>query len=268
MDLHLTPAWLRGLAGFGGLLLFMTLENRFPFRRRVDPIVRHYGINLFIAGGNAVIVGLLFSGAVVGYARFLESRGIGLLHFFPVAPGWNLLLSLFYLDFVTYLWHMAYHRWPLLWRLHRVHHSDRDLDVTSASRFHPGEIALSILLRLGAMTLWGPTWTAMIVFEGALLFAAQFQHSNFKIPEPFESAIRWLFVTPNMHRVHHSDLPEETNSNYSTIFSIWDRLMGTYRMAPQERIVIGLKAYPNPEDRTFLRLMTMPFNGPCQEKKA
>ncbi|TAK03457.1 MAG: sterol desaturase family protein [Candidatus Manganitrophaceae bacterium] len=263
MDILLTPTGLRGLASFGGLFLFMAIENLSPYRKRVDPIFRHYGVNLLIAGANAAILGIAFGGAVVAYARFLEARGIGLLPLFPVPLGWNIVLSLLFLDFVTYLWHMAYHRWPLLWRLHRVHHTDRDLDVTSASRFHLGEIGLSIFLRLGAMTLWGPAWISMVIFEGALLLAAQFQHSNFKIPAPFESAVRSVFVTPDMHRVHHSDIPGETNSNYSTIFSFWDRSIGTYRMAPQERIVIGLKEYPNPEDRTFLKLMAMPFGRRC-----
>lgn len=263
MDILFTPTGLRGLASFGGLFLFMAIENLFPFRKRVDPLLRHYGVNLLIAGGNAAILGVAFGWAVVAYARFLEARGIGLLHLFPVGLGWNIVLSLLFLDFVTYGWHLAYHRLPLLWRLHRVHHTDRDLDVTSASRFHLGEIGLSTLLRLGAMTLWGPAWLSIVVFEGALLLAAQFQHSNFRIPEPFDSAVRWLFVTPDMHRVHHSDLPAETNSNYSTIFSFWDRSIGTYRMAPQERLVIGLKEYPRREDRTLFKLMAMPFGRRC-----
>ncbi len=185
MDILFTPTGLRGLTSFGGLFLFMAIENLFPFRKRVDPILRHYGVNLLIAGGNAAILGIAFGGAVVAYARLLETRGIGLLHLFPVSLGWNIVLSLLFLDFVTYLWHMAYHRAPLLWRLHRVHHTDRDLDVTSASRFHLSEIGLSTLLRLGVMTLWGPAWISVMIFEGTLLAAAQFQHSNFKIPDPF-----------------------------------------------------------------------------------
>ncbi|MBI3803886.1 MAG: sterol desaturase family protein [Nitrospirae bacterium] len=263
MDIFLTPTGLRGIVSFGGLFLFMAVENFFPFRKRVDPILRHYGLNLLIAGGNSALLGIALGGAVVGYARFLETRGIGLLHLFPVSLGWNISLSLLYLDFVTYLWHMAYHRSPLLWRLHRVHHTDRDLDVTSASRFHLGEIGLSTLLRLGVMTALGPAAISIVIFEGTLLLAAQFQHSNFKIAEPVESAVRWLFVTPDMHRVHHSDRPAETNSNFSTIFSFWDRLIGTYRMAPQERLVIGLKEYLHPKERTFLKLMAMPFGRPC-----
>ncbi|HLG21400.1 MAG TPA: sterol desaturase family protein, partial [Candidatus Manganitrophaceae bacterium] len=127
-------------------------------------------------------------------------------------------------------------------------------------------VSLSVLLRLGAVTLWGPAPISILIFEGALLIAAQFQHSNFRIPEPFDSALRWLFVTPDMHRVHHSDVPGETNSNYSTIFSFWDRTLGTYRMAPQERIVIGLPEYSRSEDRTFMRLMRMPFGPACRRE--
>jgi sterol desaturase/sphingolipid hydroxylase (fatty acid hydroxylase superfamily) len=263
MDIVLTPTGLRGLAGFGGLLLFMTIENLFPFRKRVDPILRHYGVNLLIAGVNAVIVGIAFGGAIVAYAQFLQARRFGLLHLFPVGPGWNIVLSLLYFDFATYLWHIAYHRVPMLWRLHRVHHTDRDLDVTSGSRFHLGEILLSILFRLAVMALWGPAVISILIFEAALLAAAQFQHSNFRIPKRLEPALRLLFVTPDMHRVHHSDLPEETNSNFSTIFSFWDRLFRSYRIVPQESITIGLREYPRREDRTVARLMRMPFGPAC-----
>ena len=263
MDIVLTPTGLRGLAGFGGLLLFMAIETLSPFRKRVDPVLRHYGINLLIAGGNALLAGAFFGGAVAAYAGFLSAKKIGLLHLLPVGLGWNVLLSLLYFDFVTYLWHIGYHRLPILWRLHRVHHTDRDLDVTSASRFHLGEIFLSTLFRLGAMTLWGPALISILIFEGALLAAAQFQHSNFKVPEPLEPALRLLLVTPDMHRAHHSDLPEETNSNFSTIFSWWDRFFKTYRIVPQESIVIGLREYPNPEDRTLGRLIRMPFGPAC-----
>jgi sterol desaturase/sphingolipid hydroxylase (fatty acid hydroxylase superfamily) len=266
MDIILTPTGLRGLASFGGLFLFLAIENLFPFRKRVDPILRHYTVNLLIAGGNAAVMGVLLGGTVIAYAGFLEAKGIGLLHLFPVGLYWDVFLSLLYLDFVTYLWHIAYHRLPFLWRLHRVHHTDRDLDVTSASRFHLGEIFFSTLLRLGVMTLWGPAWVSVMIFEGALLLAAQFQHSNFRIPEPFESAIRLVFVTPDMHRVHHSDIPKETNSNYSTIFSFWDRLLKTYQIVPQEGIVIGLREYSSSEDRTFKRLLLMPFGPGCSEE--
>lgn len=264
MDILLSPLGVRGLAGFGGLFFFLAIENLFPFRRRVDPILRHYGTNLLLAGANAFILNLLLGGLIIGYADFLNRRGIGLLKVFPVTPFWNIILSLLYLDFVTYLWHMGYHRIPLLWRLHRVHHSDRDLDVTSASRFHLLEVSFSILLRLAAVTVWGPAPFSILIFEGGLLAAAQFQHSNFKIP--FDSALRFIFVTPDMHRIHHSDLPMETNSNYATIFSFWDRMIGTYRIAPQERIVIGIKSHPDPKDRTVGALLLMPFGPPCPEE--
>lgn len=266
MDIVLSPTGLRGLAGFGGLLLFMAIENLFPFRKRVDPILRHYGVNLLISGVNAAIVGIAFGGAIASYARFLEAQRFGLLHLFPVGPGWNIALSILYFDFTTYLWHIAYHRVPLLWRLHRVHHTDRDLDVTSGSRFHLGEIVLSILFRLAVTALWGPAVISILIFEGALLAAAQFQHSNFRIPGPLEPALRLVFATPDMHRAHHSDRPEETNSNFSTIFSFWDRLLGTYRIVPQESIVIGLREYSRPEERTLARLIRMPFGPACSKE--
>ncbi len=259
-EMILTHHQMRGLASIGGLFLFLVIEKVAPFRRPVGPILHRYAANLLILAGNAGVTGAM-SGIVMAYAQYLSDRGIGLLHFFKVSLSWDILLSLLYLDFVTYLWHIAFHRLPFLWRLHRVHHSDRMLDVTSASRFHPGEIFVSILIKIGMITLWGPAWISVVIFEGILLAAAQFNHSNTQVP--FDSAIRRIFVTPDMHRIHHSEAPAETNSNYGTIFPFWDRLFTTYKSAPQEGIVFGLSEYPAAWKLTVRRLILMPFDAAC-----
>ncbi len=266
MEIPFTPSALRMLAGFGGLVLFSVSENCFPFRKRVDPILQHYGANLLIAVGNAAVIFLLLGGLAISYADFLTEHGIGLLNIFPVSRVWNIFFTVLFYDLVTCLCHIAYHRLPTLWRLHRVHHTDRDLDVTSASRFHPGEIFLSTLFQIGLMTFLGPQGLSFLIFQGVLLAAAQFQHSNFRFPESFDATIRLVFVTPDMHRIHHSDIPAETNSNYATIFSFWDRLLKTYCEAPQERIVIGLREYVNPEDICLKKLLLMPFEPGCDKE--
>jgi sterol desaturase/sphingolipid hydroxylase (fatty acid hydroxylase superfamily) len=265
MEIPFAPSTLRMFAGFGGLLLFLSVENFFPFRKRVNPILQHYSVNLLIAVGNAALISIILGGFAFSYTEFLSKHGIGLLNIFPTSGSWNIILTLLFYDFMTCLWHIAYHRLPVLWRLHRVHHTDRDLDVTSASRFHLGEILVSTLFQIGLMTLLGPEWVSFLIFQGTLLAAAQFQHSNFRIPEPIDSIIRRVFVTPDMHRIHHSDIPEETNSNYATIFSVWDRLLRTYREAPQERIVIGLREYGDPKDIGLKELLMMPFKPGCDK---
>ncbi len=245
---------LRSLAFCVGLFLFLALEYRFPYRKRVHPALRHDGVNLLLGVTNAALVALLWARLPLRPEMF-----VGLLHRYPVSAAGNIVLSLIALDLFTYLLHVAFHRVPWLWRLHRVHHTDRDLNVTSASRFHPGEILISALLRLGFVVLLGARWYAVLLFEGALLAAAQFQHSNIRLPALFESVTRRLFVTPDMHRIHHSDAPAETNSNYATIFSLWDRLFRTDCRRPQEGLVIGLRAYP--QCVPFTKLMRMPLDA-------
>ncbi len=255
----ITADTLRTLAGLTGFFLFAAIENIFPFAKRIDPILRHYRINLSLMICNAALLSLLVGGITATYAQFLSAHRIGLLHQFDIGWPMKVFLTLVFLDGVTYFVHMAYHRVPLLWRFHRVHHTDRDLDVTSASRFHPGEIILSFGIRLAAVTLWGPPWEAVVIFEGTLFFFAQWGHSNFTIPKQIEPTVRLLFVTPDMHRLHHSDYRAETDSNYSTVLSCWDRIFRTYTKAPQRALVLGLAEYPDTTQLTFLRLLILPF---------
>jgi sterol desaturase/sphingolipid hydroxylase (fatty acid hydroxylase superfamily) len=257
--LLITADTLRTLAGLAGLLLFAAIEIRFPCRKRIDPIFRHYRINLSLMVCNAIVLSLLVGGMTTAYAKALALHRIGLLHHLNIGLPTQILLTLVFLDGVTYLVHIASHLIPLLWRFHRVHHTDRDLDVTSASRFHPVEIFLSIVIRSAAMTLWGPPWEAVVIFEGTLFFFAQWGHSNFTIPKQIEPMVRFLFVTPDMHRLHHSDDRAYTDSNYSTVLSCWDRIFRTYTKAPRSAFVIGLTTYPDVTQLTFLRLLTLPF---------
>jgi len=254
-----------GLAA-GGLVALALIEQARPFRAWRDPRLSRLARNLFLAASNAAIAEIALGGSLVAMSAWLAApaNGWGLLRILGAGRLANIVASLICLDLATYLFHRAYHEVPVLWRLHRVHHADRDLDVTSASRFHAGEILLSSLYRLALMPLLGPSYEAVVVFEIALAAAAQFQHANLKLGDRFDRALRWLTVTPDMHRVHHSKVVEATNSNYATIFSIWDRLFASYRVEgiDQQTIDIGLADYARPEDVTLGRLVAMPFTRP------
>ena len=255
----------RGFIGVGGLLLLLLIENVQPFRKPVDLRWRRYTINFFLTGSNTLLLSLLLGGLLVSAYHSLEWQRFGLLHRLGIGDWPNVLLTVVWLDAVTYWWHRAYHGLPLMWRMHRVHHSDRDLDVTTSGRFHLTEMALSAVFRLGVIALWGPLVSAVVIFEIVFGLFNQLEHANIQLPPRLDRWLRAVFVTPAMHRVHHSHVPEHTNSNYSTVFSWWDRCFGTYRVIPQQgALVIGLPEYPRSEDVTLGKVLAMPFGPPCR----
>ncbi len=252
----------RGFIGVGGLLLLLLLELVWPFRRPVESRRRRYAINFFIAGSNALLLSALLGGMIVALYHVYELHRIGLLHWLGIRDWWNVLATVIVLDGATYWWHRAYHGLPLMWRMHRVHHSDRDLDVTTAGRFHLTEMVLSAIFRLWVIAFLGAQVASIVIFEIVFGLLNQLEHANLRIPEPLETWLRWIIVTPDMHRIHHSQASEETNANYATIFSFWDRLFGTYRFGVEQRhLVIGLPEYPR--SVTFTRVLAMPFGLPC-----
>ena len=171
-------------------------------------------------------------------------------------------LAIILLDFSIYIQHVVVHIIPFFWKFHKVHHTDLDLDVSSGLRFHPIEILGSMLFKISIIFALGPTPLTVIVFEAILNGMAQFTHSNIKLPKKMDSLIRWLFVTPDMHRIHHSDEIDETNSNYGFNFSIWDRSLGTFieeARKPQSKIVLGIKEFKDPRELSLLNLLIMPF---------
>jgi sterol desaturase/sphingolipid hydroxylase (fatty acid hydroxylase superfamily) len=262
MEIALTTGiWRLGVALLG-LLFFAGWEWARPFRPPTQTRTTHYLTNLTFAAVNAITLNILISSLVVLYYDTLAHHRLGLFRRLELSDMANLIASFVFLDFIAYVWHRAYHEWPLLWRLHKVHHSDRDLDVTSASRFHILEETLSIAFKMLVGLAWGPSALAMAVYEAALLTMAQFQHVNIKLPGSSDRWIQKLLVTPNMHRIHHSDIPIQTNSNYSNLFSIWDRMFGTYTSEEnQHRIVFGLKGYPRINDVSLRKLFWMPFTA-------
>lgn len=257
---------IRIICYFGGLLSLFLLEERRPFKPWVDPRWKRLGRNLLLSVINSFALEILLSAFIVTYFSFIQDKRIGLLNWLGIRGAPGILLTILFMDLITYLWHRAYHEVPVMWRLHRVHHSDRDLDVTSANRFHLLEILLSTAYRLAWLVLWGPTREAVLVFETLMLASNQIQHSNIRLPGRLDDILRPAFVTPDMHRVHHSQVKAHTNSNYSAIFSFWDRLFQTYRFEGigQESIRIGLAEYPKAEDVTLGRVLLMPLGPACK----
>ncbi len=183
----------------------------------------------------------------------------------PILPGWfAICLSVLILDFAIYLQHIMFHAVPALWRLHRVHHADLDFDVTTGTRFHPLEILLSIGFKLAVVAALGPPILAVLIFEILLNVTSMFNHGNIRIPPILDTVLRWFLVTPDMHRVHHSIVPREANSNFGFSLPWWDRLLGTYRTQPlddHDVMAIGIDQFRSHRELWPDRMLMQPFRG-------
>jgi len=221
--------------------------------------------NLGLFALNSVVLRLLFPAAAVGIALAVADRGWGLFNLLAL-PFWlEVVAAVLLLDLAIYLQHLLMHRVPLLWRLHRVHHADLDIDLTTGSRFHTIEIIFSMLIKAVVILLLGPALIAVLVFEVLLNGMAIFNHANVSLPPAMERVVRYLFVTPDMHRVHHSVEESETNSNYGFNLSIWDRMFGTYIDQPDkghDSMTIGLVEFRDPRQVERLPgMLALPFAG-------
>lgn len=241
--------------------IFFALESFRPlFESSPEVRGRHILRNFLLTGFNFLLLGISYGAVLVAVASFSENRQWGL--FYALAwPTWlETILILLILDLALYLWHVASHKIPFLWRFHRVHHSDLLLDFSSATRFHVGELAISAIIRLSLVLLLGIGLSQVLLFEFLVILCAQFNHSNMKLPKWFEPILRAFVVTPEMHHIHHSDIPVETDSNYGTTISIWDYAFRTFRWRPDiTNINIGLKQYTKKESVTFWKIILMPF---------
>lgn len=221
--------------------------------------------NIGIVVLNTVILRLLFPAAAVGVAAFAAQQGWGILNYFHLSMLAAILISVIAMDFIIYLQHVLVHAVPALWRLHRVHHADLDYDLTTGARFHPLEIILSMLIKFATIVVLGPPVAAVILFEVLLNAMAMFNHGNIQLPNGVDRLLRWLVVTPDMHRVHHSVEDDEANSNFGFNLSWWDRLFGTYRDQPRgghQDMVIGIHKYRDPQQVNRLPgMLLMPFKG-------
>jgi len=219
--------------------------------------------NLGLVVVNTLTTRLLFPAAAVGTALWAEQNQIGLLNWLNVSQ-WPLVIlaSVVLLDFFIWYQHLLFHKIPLLWRLHRVHHADLDFDITTGLRFHPIEVLLSMCIKAALILVFGFPALGVLLFEIILNGCAMITHSNVKLPQRADALIRKLFVTPDMHRVHHSWRQEEANSNYGFNLAIWDRLFGTYKQDSvdgQLGINFGISERPNPNAIPLNKLLSLPF---------
>ena len=236
-----------------------------PRRALTLPRGLRWGSNLGLVVLNTVLLRLMFPAAAVGVAAFGAANGWGLLNHFRVPMALAVPAAVVAMDFAIWLQHVMMHSVPALWRLHQVHHADPDYDVTTGARFHPLEIALSMLIKLATIMVLGPPVLAVLAFEMLLNATAMFNHGNIRLPATFDRVLRTFVVTPDMHRVHHSVEEDETNSNFGFNLPWWDRLFGTYRAQPRaghEAMAIGV--HGEADVRVSARLdgmLLMPFRG-------
>ncbi|MEE9273682.1 MAG: sterol desaturase family protein [bacterium] len=251
------------LAALIALALLWFLEGWIPFFADFNERGRrlpHAGRNLAVGAFNALVLGALFAGVMVLAAGRARAAGFGLLPRLGLPAPAEALAAFLLFDAWMYLWHRINHLVPFLWRFHRVHHSDPRMDVTSAVRFHPVEIALSFLSRLLVVPLLGMALWHLALYESVLLPVILLHHSNLALSPRLDAALRRVIVSPDMHRVHHSDLPAETDSNYASVFSWWDRLFGTHRRREEVRgIRYGLKEFADERWHTLGGILSTPF---------
>lgn len=245
---------------FGGLLLFLILEFILPYRPSSISKAKRWIINLLIVGFNNIFIYLIFSAAIAATLSHVELHRGGVLNMLHTPYWLKVLITIVFLDFIQYVWHLLNHEMPLLWRFHRVHHCDLNMDVSTATRFHIGELVISSVIRISLIFSLGADLLILVIFDSISVFSTQFHHSSLKVPKWFETLFWILFVPPSMHRIHHSVVIKERDSNYGVIFSLWDRILGTLTTrTDQDKIKIGVGAYQRQEKLNIHHLLLMPF---------
>ncbi|MGR9072461.1 MAG: sterol desaturase family protein [Gammaproteobacteria bacterium] len=255
-------ALIRVTAFAGIFLILISWELYLPRRTLSSTRLRRWPVNLGLGFFNTLLLRVTVGGIAYQSANAALEHSWGLLNWLA-APGWfSIVFTFLLLDFAIYLQHILFHKWPLLWRLHQVHHTDLDFDATTAVRFHPLEIVISMAYKVACIFAIGADPATVIAFEIILNGCAMFNHSNIAIPEKADRLIRLLIITPDMHRIHHSTVRKEIDSNYGFSVSFWDRLCRTYTdrpSLPHTEMEIGLKSYRDPSDLSWIKLMRLPF---------
>ncbi len=263
VDILLTHEPVVRLAIFAAILAAMAAwEVLAPRRERKLARGTRWPSNLGVVVLDTVLVRLLLPTTAVGLALVAEARGWGLIHALQLPMWAGVPLAVVALDLAIYLQHVLFHAVPALWRLHRVHHADTEIDVTTGARFHPIEVLLSFGIKLGVVAALGAPAIAVLIFEVLLNATSMFNHSNVRMPIRFDRVLRWVVVTPDMHRVHHSIVARETNSNFGFNLPWWDRLFGTYRDQPaagHEAMTIGIEQFRDPAEQRLDHMLTQPF---------
>jgi len=256
-------AYLRFGIFLGVYLLAVLLESFFPKRPPTQARVERWRINFSLVGINIVVQRFTLGAAAYLTAVYAQDHGWGMMGVLNL-PFWaEALIAFLLLDFAIYLQHVMSHALPIFWRLHSVHHADLDIDASSGLRFHPIEILVSIIYKSLIVAALGVDPWVVIAFEATLNGAAVFTHANIRYPDKLDTALRWLLVTPNMHRVHHSIRRDEMDTNFGFFLSIWDKVCGTYHLAPpragHEKVPLGLPYIREQSRLGLLQLLMMPF---------
>jgi sterol desaturase/sphingolipid hydroxylase (fatty acid hydroxylase superfamily) len=257
------------LAAFLGIFGAVALwEGQHPRRQRAVARSSRWPSNLGLLAVDVIVLRLVAPGAAIAVAMAAQAGGWGLLNAAALPTGAALLVAVVLLDLAMYFQHVMFHAVPTLWRLHRVHHADLDFDVTTGTRFHPVEILISTAIKCAAVAAIGATPVAVLIFELLLNGMAMFSHANAPVPERLERWLRWLVVTPDVHRVHHSVQYDESSSNFGFSLLWWDRLFATYREQPRAGHIamdIGVDAFRSEDDLRLDRLLIQPLqNSPGQ----
>lgn len=243
----------------GLFLLFAVWEFFFPDHKSPYSKTTRWTSNLTLVLLNNLIIRVVFPMTAIGVAEFAAKREFGFLQIWNFPFWMNLILGLLFLDFIIYLQHVLFHSIPALWRLHRMHHADLELDVTSGTRFHPFEIMISMLIKWSAILLSGVSPLTVLLFEIILNGMAMFNHSNIFIPKSIDNFLRYIVITPSLHRIHHSTLISEYNTNYGFNLSFWDRLLGTLKTEFVGRLTLGLPMFREPKYLRFDWMLSIPF---------
>jgi len=251
------------LGAFAGVFAIMTAWELLAPRRDLEfGRGLRWPNNLGVVVVDTLVLRLVFPTAAVGLALFAEAQGWGLLNVFAVPYGLAVIASVILLDLAIYLQHVLFHAVPALWRLHRMHHADLAFDVSTGVRFHPIEILLSMVIKFTVVAALGVPALGVLLFEVLLNATSMFNHGNVRMPERLDRVLRWIVVTPDMHRVHHSATPRETNSNFGFNLPWWDRLFGTYRAQPaagHDAMIIGIEQFRDPKELRLDRMLLQPF---------
>lgn len=248
-----------GAFGFFLVLIFI-IESIFPLFKRSAKTYKRWFTNFTFVILNTLVLRFFFPVLAASFAVICNQYNIGLFNYYDFPILLSMVISFLLLDLGIWIQHLLFHRSNFLWRFHKIHHSDEEVDFTTGIRFHPLEIIISMMYKLILLTIIGPSVVLVIIFEIILNASSIFNHGNIKIPKVLDSALRKLIVTPNMHRIHHSEKEKETNSNYGFNFSIWDKLFGTYRENSEngENIIVGLTEFNN-KNKGLLFLLFKPF---------
>ncbi len=243
-------------------IVMVAAEAAFPRKKRTQARGRRWFTNLALVVLDTAALRIVFPILAIGMAAYANEQGWGLLAIINLPVWLEITIAILLLDFAIYGQHVASHKIPIFWRIHKVHHADRDIDVTTGARFHPIEIVLSMAYKLLCVVVIGPAATAVFMFEVILNASAMFNHSNVKLPLALDRWVRVIIVTPDMHRVHHSVIRHETDSNYGFFLSAWDRFFKTYTSQPErghDEVTIGLSEHQTEQPSSLLWSLFLPF---------